>query len=58
MLPVFPGLPLSLVRKVFFRTARSRQGRAEGAAKQPLDGEDRSEMIDKEGKEGRTRFDF
>jgi hypothetical protein len=32
------------------------KGALKGAAKQSLDGEDRSEMIEKEGKEGRTRF--
>ncbi len=34
------------------------KGALKGAAQQPLDGEDRSEMIKEEGKEGRTKFDF
>jgi hypothetical protein len=58
MLPVLPGLPLPLIRNEVFRTARSRQGRAERRGAATLDGEDRSEMIEEEGKEGRTKFDF
>ena len=45
-MPAFP-----LMRNVLLRTARSRQGRAVGAAMRTLDGEDRSELIAEEGKQ-------
>ena len=58
-LPVLSDLPFPLERNGFFRTARSGQGRAERRGEATLDGEDRSEMIDEEGKgEARARFDF
>ena len=45
--------PLSLVSVRRFRSARSGQGRTDGAAKRTLDGEDRSDTMRVEGEGGR-----
>jgi hypothetical protein len=45
-IPAFP-----LMRNVLLRTARSRQGRADRRGLRNLDGEDRSELIEEEGKQ-------
>jgi hypothetical protein len=45
-------------KKDLFRTARSRQGRAERRGLRTLDGEDRSERIAEEGKQIRCQVDF
>ena len=48
---MFPDLPFPLVRNALLRTDQSCQGRAVGAAQRTLDGEDRSEKMEEEGKE-------
>jgi hypothetical protein len=54
----FPNCPFPLVRQGFFRTARSSQGRAVSARRtRTLDGGDRSEMVEEEGKE-ELQLDF
>ena len=48
---MFPDLPFPLVRNALHRTDQSCQGRALGAAQRTIDGEDRSEKMEEEGKE-------
>ena len=54
----FPDLPFPSSQESASERPGAVQGAPIGAAERTLDGEDRSEMIQEEGKERRTPLDF